>query len=231
MAQFMRAQTRALALPPSSSLTPLDLGAIPADEIERTLGYAENEKALSSRRAYAGDWRQFDAWCSKRSVVPLGCGPGVVAAYLSDLAHTGRKASTIARAAASIGYHHKIAGHEPPTSSEGVKAVMRGIRRTIGTARTQKSPATADIVGAMLEACTDTLAGIRDRALIAVGFATAMRRSELCALELADLVPVEDGFRILIRRSKGDQEGLGQEVALPRAIFSKSTLEARSYER
>jgi site-specific recombinase XerD len=220
MAQFMRAQTRALALPPSSSLTPLDLGAIPADEIERTLGYAENEKALSSRRAYAGDWRQFDAWCSKRSVVPLGCGPGVVAAYLSDLAHTGRKASTIARAAASIGYHHKIAGHEPPTSSEGVKAVMRGIRRTIG-----------DIVGAMLEACTDTLAGIRDRALIAVGFATAMRRSELCALELADLVPVEDGFRILIRRSKGDQEGLGQEVALPRAIFSKSTLEARSYER
>jgi site-specific recombinase XerD len=83
----------------------------------------------------------------------------------------------------------------------------------------------------MLEACTDTLAGIRDRALIAVGFATAMRRSELCALELADLVPVEDGFRILIRRSKGDQEGLGQEVALPRAIFSKSTLEARSYER
>jgi integrase len=148
--------------------------------------------------------------------VPLGCGPGVVAAYLSDLAHTGRKASTIARKAAAIGYQHKIAGQEPPTSSEGVKAVMRGIRRTIGTAKTQKSPATADIIAAMLDACTDTLAGIRDRALISFGFATAMRRSELCALDVADLVPVEDGYRVVIRRSKGDQEGEGQEVALPR---------------
>ena len=94
--------------------------------------------------------------------------------------------------------------------------MMRGIRRTIGTARTQKTPATHDIIAAMLDCCTDNLAGIRDRALISVGFATAMRRSELIALDLADLAPVEDGYRVLIRRSKGDQEGVGQEVALPR---------------
>jgi hypothetical protein len=47
----------------------------------------------------------------------------------------GRKASTIGRRAAAIGYHHKIAGHEPPTGSEAVKAVLRGIRRTIGSAK------------------------------------------------------------------------------------------------
>ena len=105
---------------------------------------------------------------------------------------------------------------KPPTSSEGVKAMMRGIRRTIGTSKVQKTPATHDIVAAMLDACGGGLAGIRDRALISVGFATAMRRSELVALELADLIPVEDGYRVIIRRSKGDQEGEGQEVAVPR---------------
>jgi integrase len=58
--------------------------------------------------------------------------------------------------------------------------------------------------------------GRRDRALLCLGFAGAFRRSELCALEVADLTEVPDGLRILIRRSKGDQEGQGQEVAIPR---------------
>ena len=57
---------------------------------------------------------------------------GIVAAYLSWLADSGRKSSTIGRRAAAIGYRHKLAGYEPPTSSEAVKTVLRGIRRTIG---------------------------------------------------------------------------------------------------
>jgi integrase len=61
-----------------------------------------------------------------------------------------------------------------------------------------------------------TLAGCRDRALLALGFAAAFRCSELCALEVADLTEVPDGLRILGRRSKGDQEGQGQEVAISR---------------
>ena len=141
---------------------------------------------------------------------------GIVAAYLSGLADSGRKASTIGRRAAAIGYHHKMAGHEPPTSSEGVKAVLRGIRRTIGSAKQGKAPATADLIGQMLALCPDSMIGKRDRALLCLGFAGAFRRSELCALEVADLTEVPDGLRILIRRSKGDQEGQGQEVAIPR---------------
>jgi integrase len=78
------------------------------------------------------------------------------------------------------------AGHEPPTNQEGVKAVLRGIRRTIGTARAGKAPATADLIGQMLALCPDTMIGKRDRALLAFGFAGAFRRSELCALEVAD---------------------------------------------
>jgi integrase len=122
------------------------------------------------------------------------------------------------RRGAAIGYHHKLAGHEPPTSSEAVKTVLRGIRRTIGTARAGKAPATADLLTQMVALCPDNMIGKRDRALLALGFAGAFRRSELCALEVADLVEVPDGLRVVIRRSKTDQtgEGQGQEVAIPR---------------
>jgi hypothetical protein len=97
-----------------------------------------------------------------------------------------------------------------------VKAVLRGIRRTIGAAKQGKAPATADVLTDMVALCPDSMIGRRDRALLCLGFAGAFRRSELCALEVGDLTEVPDGLRILIRRSKGDQEGQGAEVAIPR---------------
>jgi integrase len=78
------------------------------------------------------------------------------------------------------------------------------------------APATHDILAQLLDACPATLIGKRDRALLALGFAGAFRRSELCALEVADLVEVPYGLRVVIRRSKTDQTGEGQEVAIPR---------------
>src|SRR5215472_676338 len=64
--------------------------------------------------------------------------------------------------------------------------------------------------------CGDRMIDIRDRALLAFGLASAMRRSELVALQVEDLADTPDGLRVLIRRSKGDQEGQGQEIAIPR---------------
>jgi integrase len=95
---------------------------------------------------------------------------------------------------------------------------MRGIRRTIGVARTQKAAATASVVRQMLDSCPDSLIGLRDRALISFGLASAMRRSKLCALQVEDLTWVDDGVWVLIRRSKTDQEGAGQEIAVPRGL-------------
>jgi hypothetical protein len=63
---------------------------------------------------------------------------------------------------------------------------------------------------------TGTLAGLRDRALLALGFAGAFRGSELVALGVADITEVPDGLRVRLRRSKTDQEGEGQEIAIPR---------------
>ena len=153
-------------------------GALTVAEIDATMAYAEAEKALATRAAYASDWKDFSIWCLARGATALPAHVGIVAAYLSWLADSGRKASTIGRRAAAIGYHHKLAGHEPPTNQEGVKAVLRGIRRTIGSARAGKAPATADLIGQMLALCPDTMIGKRDRALLAFGFAGAFRRSE-----------------------------------------------------
>jgi site-specific recombinase XerD len=199
-------------------LIPLDgvhTPALTVAEIDAAMAYAAAEKSPATRRAYAFDFRHFEVWCLGRGACPLPAHQGVVAAYLSALADGGKRASTIGRRAAAIGDRHKLAGYPSPIASEGVRAVLRGIRRTIGSAKQGKAPATADIIGRMLALCDDSLIGTRDRALISFGFAGAFRRSELCALEVADLVAVQDGLRVLIRRSKGDQEGLGQEVAIP----------------
>ena len=63
--------------------------------------------------------------------------------------------------------------------------------------------------------CPDTLTGKRDRALLLLGFAGAFRRAELVALTVADLVFADDGLRVTIRKSKTDQEGAGQVIAIP----------------
>jgi integrase len=143
--------------------------------------------------------------------------PAMVCGYITTLAHGGLKASTLGRRIAAIAHAHSQHGHKPPpTADETVRVVMKGIRRTIGTARAGKAPATADLLMQMLALCPDSMIGRRDRALLALGFAGAFRRSELCALQVDDLVEVPDGLRVVIRRSKTDQTGEGQEVAIPR---------------
>ena len=100
-------------------LIPLDLalpGALTTAEIDATMSYAGAEKAPATRAAYASDWRDFAAWCASRSATALPAHQGIVAAYLSSLADSGRKASTIGRRAAAIGYHHKIATSRRPAA-------------------------------------------------------------------------------------------------------------------
>jgi site-specific recombinase XerD len=115
---------------------------------------------------------------------------------------------------AAIRYAHKLAGHETPTDSEAVKATVRGIRRTTGTAKTCKAPVTADKMRAIAAEASNELIGLRDRALLLLGFAGAFRRSELVALNVSDLTECEGRMRINIARSKTDQEGKGVTIGV-----------------
>jgi hypothetical protein len=130
---------------PTHNLIPLpavEPGALTPAEIDATMAFAQAEKLAATHKAYSSDWADFAAWCHARGASPLPAHPGLVAAYLSDLAQAGRKASTVGRRAAAIAHRHKLAGLEPPTNAEEVRAVLRGIRRAIGTAPDRKSPAT-----------------------------------------------------------------------------------------
>ena len=138
-----------------------------------------------------------------------------MAAYLASLATSGAKPSTITRRRAAIAFMHRVAGFEPPTGSEAVKAVLSGIRRSVGTAVTRKAPATAETIRAIIAEMPTDLRGLRDRALLLVGFAGALRRSELIALDVEDLEECSEGFHVRIRRSKTDQEGAGNFVSIP----------------
>jgi site-specific recombinase XerD len=206
-----------IVLEPAAAGVLTTANALTQLEAEAVLEFAENAKAPASRRAYASDFRDFAAWCAARGTTALPATPAMVCGYISTLAHGGLKASTLGRRIVAIAHFDGQHGHKPPpTADETVRVVMKGIRRTFGTASEKKTPATHDILGKMLEACPDTLIGKRDRALLALGFAGAFRRSELVALEVTDLVEVADGLRVVIRHSKTDQEGQGQEIAIPR---------------
>lgn len=138
-----------------------------------------------------------------------------MAKYLAWLAKGGAKVSTLQRRLAAIAAAHKANGLESPTTAEGVRAVMRGIRRTVGTKPVRKAPATAEALELMLGALPDKLVGLRDRALLLVGFAAALRRSELVALHISDVEVHPRGLLLHIRRSKTDQEGKGHTIPVP----------------
>jgi site-specific recombinase XerD len=190
-----------------------------SSEHDALRNFAANEKAASTRRCYRADFRAFSAWCRERGLCPLPASPQTVAWHVSAIAQAGLSVSTIGRRMAGVAYAHKLAREKNPTTAEEVKVVLAGIRRTLGTAPKRKSAATADRIRAMLDACDiGTTIGIRDRAILALGFAGAFRRSELVALTVADLTEVPDGYRVLIRRSKTDQTGEGQEIVIPRGL-------------
>jgi site-specific recombinase XerD len=190
--------------------------ALPAADLEAAASFARQEKAPATRAAYRSDFAAFRVWCLAKGVDALPAAPESVAAYLAHEAARGSAPSTITRRCAAIRYAHRLADLEPPTASEHVRATLRGIRRAIGAAPARKAPVLAAQARAMADAAPATLKGLRDRALLLLGFAGAFRRSELVALDAADLQETDDGFRVLIRQSKTDQEGHGETIAIVR---------------
>jgi site-specific recombinase XerD len=186
-------------------------------ELELASDFAKASKAKSTQAAYSSDFRIFDAWCRERGLTALPAMPATVCAFLAAQAGLGKRASTLSRRLAAIGYFHRLANEPSPVGDETIKATLSGIRRSIGAAPVRKKAATSDIVLSMVgTAGADSLRQLRDRAILLIGFASAMRRSELVALNVADLEWTAEGVLIHIRRSKTDQEGMGASVAVPR---------------
>lgn len=182
---------------------------------EKAAEYVRQSIPESTKRAYATDWASFSEWCLKHRVPALPADPRVVASFLADEA--GRlKPASLRRRLASIGKMHKVSGHPNPCGSEPVPSTMKGIQAQYGSMVSAKAPATQNIIERLVETCrVDTIDGIRNRAILLVGFAGAFRRSELVALEVRDLEWSDEGVILTVRRSKTDQKGEGTRKAIP----------------
>jgi site-specific recombinase XerD len=189
--------------------------AVFSEALELAHDFAKAAKSAATQRAYSSDIAIFVDWCRSRGLSALPASAEVVGAFLAAQAALGKRPSTLGRRLAAVRYFHRAANEASPTAEESVKAVLAGIRRTVGAAPTRKKAATSDIVIAMA-AESQSLRGLRNRALLLLGFAGAFRRSELVALNVENLEETQEGLLITIRRGKTDQEGLGRKVAIPR---------------
>jgi integrase len=175
---------------------------------------ARGSRSESTWRAYDSDLRDFQAWCSPHELSPLPAEPLTVATYLAALEST-RSPSTIRRRLAAISVSHQLAGMKTPTADAGVKAVWAGIRRRKGVAPRKVRAARTKVITTLVAPLDNRLIDVRDRALILIGYAGALRRGELVALDIDDVDEDADGLVLRIRRSKTDQEAKGEIRGLP----------------
>ncbi len=170
--------------------------------------------AVNTRKAYASDWADFLAWCARYEQVALPADPLTVRRYLVALAKDGRKVATIQRRLAAITAVHARGGHPSPAADPAVRHELAALRRDLGVAPQGKEPVLADDLRAMVAALPEDARGLRDRAMLLLGFAAALRRSELVGLDVGDVAFAKRGLVVTIRRSKSDQEGVGAKVAV-----------------
>jgi len=182
--------------------------------------------AANTWRAYAADWRHWSAWATEHGIVLMPAEPLELARYLVDQAAAAR-VGTLTRRLSAIAKAHVLAGHADPTDDPAVREVLRGLRREHGTARRGAPPLwTSDVE--RITAATDTVpsrtfgprqgtAEARDRALLLLAFTSALRRSELAALDIDDLKLDPAGLIVHITRSKTDPDAEGAYVGIPYA--------------
>ncbi len=180
---------------------------------ELAVGLAEAATAPNTLRAYEAGVRDFGRFCVDVNAASLPSTPQTVALYVAHLVEAGRAMSTIHQRLAAIRFAHRRAGLDNPTTHVVVEAVTAGARRKLGTAaKPKRALLVAHVRNIARRLDTDTHQGRRDLALILLGFAGAFRRSELVALNVADLDFVEGGCIVTVRRSKTDQAGAGRKV-------------------
>jgi integrase len=176
---------------------------------EAVASYVRDSLAENTRRAYQSDLRHFEVWGGS-----LPASPETVAAYLAAHADC-LSVTTLIRHLASLSKAHQARGLSNPMRSELVRATLRGIKRKRRRTALQAKPLLRDDLLLVLDAMGNDLKDLRDRAILLIGFAAALRRSELVALDVADVEHVRHGIVLHLRRSKTDQDGQGHNIAIP----------------
>lgn len=186
------------------------------DDVRRVAAAMAASHAETTRKAYAQAWRQWVRWSAGRGLMPFPAEAAAVCAYLTERAEQGVSLATIDAACAAIGHQHRSHGLPDPIDQDAVRQVRRGLRRILGTAprRPARPLSVTDLRQIATTIDRTTPRGLRDTALILVGFAGALRRSELAALTVEDIEAKPAGLLLHLRRSKTDPERRGQVVGI-----------------
>ncbi|OWP61720.1 integrase [Hymenobacter amundsenii] len=190
---------------------------VPAHLVESTQRYVESglRGAANTVRAYAGDWKRFSAWCALHQLAALPAPIEALVGFLTELADAGKKYATIERHAAAIAKAHELAGLESPTADKKLKVLLKGIAREIKTRQKQAPAFSLDRFKRTIKSIDVSVpAGLRNRALLLLGFTGAFRRSELEALNIEDLAFDDDGLVVTLPQSKTNQLGQAEEKAV-----------------
>lgn len=177
----------------------------------------------STRSVYSIAWQHFTRYCVRESASPLPAQAATVAGFLREHSET-HKTATVSQALAAIVAAHDLAGHELKVKGTEIRDAWADIRRTKGSMKTPKAAMVADNI----RAAVDRIPADRllDQAVLLFGFKSLMRRSEIVALDVADLQFTDDALFATIRRSKTDKEGKGETVAILRTGGSYCAVEA-----
>ena len=208
---FVAARKRQLAR--LGGAKPADLRAAMA--LAKSQAYQDAADAPATLRAYATDLANYKAWCDRRGFVAMPATLEVVGAYLAA-AGEGYAMPTLRRGVAAIARACGVAGHPLDAKHPAISETLRGIGRKRGSPSRRAAAITTAEVRKLCRVCGPDLAGVRDQAMFLIGFAGALRRSELVGLDVEHVTWTRGGLKLLIERSKTDVHGEGAEIAIPR---------------
>ncbi len=207
---------------------PLPLPADPAlrTDIEAILArareLASRSKAMETVRSYQASWAQWRQFCERMNYQPLGGDARAVGLFLAHLART-KSLATVRTRLAAVATAHRIAGVALDTRAGPITSVLEGFKREQGVKPLkQATPFLLDVLQRLPDIyAKDTPAHRRDKAILLIGFGSALRRSEIVALDVADVEIQPQGVLLHLARSKTDQQGKGELIAIHRGADSE----------
>ena len=185
---------------------------------EETLSNLKTSKANNTLRAYRSDFKDFAGFCAKHGFNSMPTDPKIVSLYLTYLSKTS-KISTLRRRLVSIGVVHKIKGHYLDTKHPIIIENLMGIKRLKGSMQTGKKPILINhlkqIINVIDNQDIEEIVKQRNKTMILIGFGGGFRRTEIISINQEDLEFVDEGVKIIVRKSKTDQFGEGMIKGLP----------------
>lgn len=182
--------------------------------VDTARAYARHATSKNTNAAYDADWRDFTRWCRRTGAEPLPPQPELIGLYIAYCAAK-LSVSTIERRLSGLGWHYQQRGFRLDRKNRHIASVLAGIRRSHARPPIQKEAILPEDIRAMIASLPHDLRGLRDRAILLLGFAGGLRRSEIVSLDRGkDDTPdsggwieiLEDGILIRLRGKTGWRE-------------------------